>query len=208
MIVENNLYLIARYGSGFDSYVVLKNLPQWRSVVNLIKNGAGIVSLKLFIVYVDQNKKIPEYVHFRCRRVHIKKSLKKIGESYKLQPSLLKQQIEHDEISEDIREEKENEWLPYVKNDVLSTGFSYARITMGMENLTRFGVKNSSTLPSLANKNSNSSRDENDEPIFILTNTFMRHFARQNIKGGRCNAFMIIINLKFCMKCLFLFQKK
>ena len=28
-IVENNLYLIAHNGSGFDSYVVLNNLPQW-----------------------------------------------------------------------------------------------------------------------------------------------------------------------------------
>ena len=44
-IVEYNLYLIAHNGSGFDSYVVINNLPQGRSVVNLIKNGTGIVSL-------------------------------------------------------------------------------------------------------------------------------------------------------------------
>ena len=55
-IVECNLYLKAHNGSGFDSYVVLNNLPQWRSVVKLIKNGAGIVSLKKFNGYVDQNK--------------------------------------------------------------------------------------------------------------------------------------------------------
>ena len=52
-IVEYNLYLIAHNGSGFDSYVVLNNLPQWRSVVKLIKNGRGIVSLKIFNGYVD-----------------------------------------------------------------------------------------------------------------------------------------------------------
>ena len=57
-IVEYNLYLMAHNGSGFDSYVVLNNLPQWRSAVFLIKNGAGIVSLKIFNGYVDQNKKI------------------------------------------------------------------------------------------------------------------------------------------------------
>ena len=56
-IVEYNLYLITHTGSGFDSYVVLNNLPQWRSVVELIKNGAGIVSLKITNGYVDQNKK-------------------------------------------------------------------------------------------------------------------------------------------------------
>ena len=76
-IVEYNLYLIAQNGSGFDSYGVLNNLPQWRSVVKLIKNGRGIVSLKIFNGYVDENKKIPQYVHFRCGRVHINQSLKK-----------------------------------------------------------------------------------------------------------------------------------
>ena len=81
--------MIAHNGSGFDSYVVLNNLPQWRSVVELIKNGAGIVSLKIFNGYVDPVKKIPQYVHFRCGRVHINQKLRKIGESYKLQESLL-----------------------------------------------------------------------------------------------------------------------
>ena len=42
-IVEYNLCLISHNGSGFDRYVVLNILPHWRSVVNLIKNGAGIV---------------------------------------------------------------------------------------------------------------------------------------------------------------------
>ena len=56
-IVEYNLYLIAHNGSGFDSYVVLNNLPQWRSIVKLIKIGAGVVSLKIFNGYVDQNQK-------------------------------------------------------------------------------------------------------------------------------------------------------
>ena len=188
-IVEYNLYLIAHNGSGFDSYVILNNLPKWRSVVKLIKNGAGIISLKIFNGYVDQNKKIPQYVHFRCGRVHINRSLRKIGESYKLQESLLKKELEHDEIFEDTWEARENEWLPYVKNDVLSTAFCYARYTMGMEELTNFGMKNSLTLPSLANKYFNSLRDENDDPIYTYTDPFMRNFVRKAIKGGRCNAF-------------------
>ena len=188
-IVEYNPYLIAHNGSGFDSYVVLINLPQWRSVVKLIKNGVGIISLKIFNGYVDQNKKIPQYVHFRCGRVHNNKSLKKIGESYKLQESLLKKELENDEIYEDTWEEKENEWLPYVKNDVSSTAFCYARYTMGMEELTGFGMKNSLTLPSLGNKFFNIFRDENDEPIFTYTDPFMRNFVRTAIKGGRFNAF-------------------
>ena len=144
-IVKYNLYLIAHEGSGFDSYVVLNNLPQWRTVVSLIKNGLGIVTLKIFNGYVDPDKKIPQYVHFRCGLLHIKDSLKNIGKSYKLQECLLKQELEHDELFEDTWEKKENEWLPYLKNDVLSTAFSYARYSKGMKELTGFGMKNSLT---------------------------------------------------------------
>ena len=187
-IVKYNLYLIAHKGSGFDSYVVLNNLLQWRTVVSLIKNGSGIVSLKIFNGYVDPVKKIPQYVHFRCGLLHIKDSLKNIGRSYKLQQCLLKQELEHDEIFENNWEEKENEWLPYLKNDVLSTAFSYARYSKGMEELTGFGMKNSLTLPSLAIKYYNSLRDESDEPIYTYNDEFMRHFVRQSIKGGRCSA--------------------
>ena len=58
-----------------------------------------------------------------------------------------------------------------------------------MEELTEFGMKNSLTLPSSANKYFNSLRDENDEPIYTYTYPFMRNFVRKAIKGGRCNAF-------------------
>ena len=88
-IVKYNLYLIAHKRSGFDSYVVLNNLPQW-GTFKLIKNGSGIVSLKIFNGYVDPVKEIPQYVHLRCGILHIKDSLKNIGKSYKLQESLLK----------------------------------------------------------------------------------------------------------------------
>ena len=73
--VKYNLYLLAHKGSGFDSYVNWNNLPQWRTVVSLIKSGLGFVSLKIFNGYVDPLKKIPQYVHFRCGLFHIKDSL-------------------------------------------------------------------------------------------------------------------------------------
>ena len=73
--------------------------------------------------------------------LHLKNSLESIAKSYKLQSCLLKQDLEHDENYEDNWEEKENEWLPNLKNDVLSTVFSYARYTMAMEELTGFGMK-------------------------------------------------------------------
>ena len=71
---------------------------------------------------------------------------------------------------------------------MLSTAFSYARFSKGMEELAEFGMKNSLTLPSLANKYFNSLREENDEPIYTYNGEYMRHFVRQSIKGGRCSA--------------------
>ena len=73
---------------------------------------------------------------------------------------------------------------------MLSTVFCYAGKTMGMEELTNFGMKNSLTLPSLAKKYFTSLRVENDEPIYTYTDPFMRIFDRNSIKGGRCNAFI------------------
>ena len=55
-----------------------------------------------------------------------------------------------------------------------------------MEELTGFGMKKSSTLPSLENKYFDSLRDENYEPIYTYNDEYMRHFARKSIKGGRC----------------------
>ena len=113
---------------------------------------------------------------------------KKVGRNYKLQESLLKQELEHDEFSEDNWEEKENELLPYLKNDISSTVFSYARYSKGMEELTGFGMENSLTLPSLANKYFNSLRDENNETIYTYNDEYMRRFVRQSIKRGCCSA--------------------
>ena len=53
---------------------------------------------------------------------------------------------------------------------------------MGMEEITNFRMKNSLTLPSLANIYFNSLRDENDEYIFIYTDLFIRNVVRNPIK--------------------------
>ena len=94
---------------------------------------------------MDEKKRIPQYVHFRSGSVQITKSLRKICVCYKLQPSLFKQEIEHDEIYDETWEAREDEWLPLVKNDVSPTAFCYARYTMAMETLSGYGKKNSAT---------------------------------------------------------------
>ena len=44
-IVEYSLQLHAHNGSGFDTWIILNNLPCDEHIVNIIKNGKGIISL-------------------------------------------------------------------------------------------------------------------------------------------------------------------
>ena len=57
-IVKDNLCLMTHNGSRLDFYIVLNNLPQWRTVTNLIKKFAGNVLLKILKGCVDK-KKLP-----------------------------------------------------------------------------------------------------------------------------------------------------
>ena len=47
-IVEKNSQLLANFGLGFDIWVVSNNLSNWYRIVNNIKNGKSINSLKVF----------------------------------------------------------------------------------------------------------------------------------------------------------------
>ena len=42
-VLEYNLQLHAHNGSGFDTWIVLNNLPCDKRIVNIIKNGKGII---------------------------------------------------------------------------------------------------------------------------------------------------------------------
>ena len=57
-----------------------------------------------------------------------------------------------------------------------------------MESLTGFGMKNSTTLPSLINKFFNSVRIENVEFIYTYNDEDQRRFLRLSIREGKCVA--------------------
>ena len=56
-IVEYNLQLHAHNGSGFDTRIFLNNLPCDKHIVDFIKNGKGIISLKIFNDYIEKKIK-------------------------------------------------------------------------------------------------------------------------------------------------------
>ena len=125
--VEYNLQLHAHIGSVFDTWIILNNLPREKHIVDIIKNGKRFIERKVFNGYIQNKKKqIPQYLHFRCGMTHFSYSLKKLGKTFKLQKEMFKTEMNHGQIDENIWKDKRNEWLPYVKNDVLCTALSYA----------------------------------------------------------------------------------
>ena len=189
-IVEYNLQLHAHNGSGFDTWIILNNLPCDKHIVNIIKNGKGVISLKVFNGYIqNNNKQIPQYLIFRCGMTHLNYSLKKLGKTFELPKELLETEINHDDIDANNYKDKKDIWLPYVRNDVLCTAYCYARCSKAMEEITKFSMKDCISLPGLGWKYFNSLRTEEDEPIYTYNDKYMRWFVRQSIKGGRVCAF-------------------
>ena len=149
-IVDYNLQMHAHNGSGFDTWIVLNNLPCDKLIVDIIKNGKGIISSRVFNGYINNGKKqIPQYLIFRCGMTHLIYSLKKLGKTFKLPKELLETEMNHDDVDSDNYKGKKDTWLPYVKNDVLCTAYSYARYIKSMEEITGFSMKDCLSLPGL-----------------------------------------------------------
>ena len=66
--------------------------------------------------------------------------MKKLGETFILRKELLKTEMNHDEITGNNYMDKTDEWVDYVKNDVLYTAFTYARYSKAMEETTEFSM--------------------------------------------------------------------
>ena len=106
--------------------------------------------------------------------------------------------MNHDEVDGKNYKDKINEWLPFVKNDVLCTAFSYARYNQVIHEIPSFSMKDCLSLPGLGLKYFNSLRTEEDEPIYTYNDKYMRWFVRQAAYGGRVCAFNQFYKSKSC----------
>ena len=132
------------------------------------------------------------------RMTRLNSSFKKLGKTFKMPKELLKTEMDHDGIDENNWRDKKDEWLPYVKDDVLCTAYFYPRYIKAMEEITGFSMKDCLSLPGLGWKYFNSLRTEEDEPIFTYNDKYMRWFIHQSIKGGRVCAFNQYYKSKHC----------
>ena len=103
---------------------------------------------------------------------------------------------------------KKDVWLPYVKMDVLSTSYCYARYCGDMQEITGFSMKECLSLPGLGWEYFNSLRTEEDEPIYTYNDKYMRWFVRQSIKRGRVCAFNQHYKSKHCDDILKIINKE
>ena len=146
---------------------MLNNPSCDKGVVNIIRNGKSIIDLKTFNGFFEKNiRQIPQYLHFCCRMTHLKYSLKQLGRNFRLQNGLLKFELDHNEVDYNNYKDMKSQWLPYGKQDVLCTAFSYARYINCLEEVTGFSMKDCLTFPGLGWKCFNSLRTEQDEPIY------------------------------------------
>ena len=171
--VEYNLQFHAYNGSGFDTWVVINILPCDKRIFDIVKNGKGIIELKVLNGYIG-NKRTPQNIHFRCGMTHLKYFLKKIGKTFELQKELLKTEMNHDEIDGNNYKDKKDEWFPHVEIDVLCTALCYSRYIKSMEELTGFSMKDCLSIPRLGFKCFNRLRTEGDEPIYTYNDKYMR----------------------------------
>ena len=61
----------------------------------------------------------------------------------------LKEEVDHEDVFGDSWEDLKDERLSYLKIDVLSLAFLYARYAMNMSKITRFGMEDFLSLSSL-----------------------------------------------------------
>ena len=97
---------------------------------------------------ISETKAVQQIFFFRCGVTHLNISFKK-GTTVGLQKETMEKEIDHNKMYEDFWEDKQNDWLKFVKNDALCTSFSYARYSKFMEELAGSGIKSCLTLTGL-----------------------------------------------------------
>ena len=113
-----------------------------------------------------------------------------------------------DDIDGDNYKDKKDIWLPYVKMDVLSTSYCYARYCGSMVELSGFSMKDCLSLPGLGFKYFNSLRTDQDEPMFTYNDKYLRWFVRQAAYGGRVCAFHQYYQSNICDDILNIISKE
>ena len=75
--VEYNLHFHAHNGRGFDTWIILNNLPCYKHIVDNNKNGKGIISMKIFIGQIHNGKRKSSISNFQMWYNSVEKFVEK-----------------------------------------------------------------------------------------------------------------------------------
>ena len=89
-LVEHQIQIKTYDDSAFDTYLFLSISPKWRRIVNVLRNGERLTSLKNFNCKIKmcETKTVTQYVQFRYGMTHNMSSFRKIATTYGLQKGL------------------------------------------------------------------------------------------------------------------------
>ncbi|ESO96101.1 hypothetical protein LOTGIDRAFT_160086 [Lottia gigantea] len=161
-IDQKRITLIAHNGSGFDNWIMIKNVTQCP-----LKTLRGILSVPLTNSFTDEdlqkkwkrqkeikgNSNYLQNINFICSFQHETSSLAAWGNSSNLPMNLRKiTDINIAKYTKDNWESLRHEWEPYTKRDTLCLGACLIKYNQAMKEVVFQNISNNLTAPSLSLK--------------------------------------------------------
>lgn len=198
-LYKDEILLYAHNGSGFDSEIIIEHIPLSSPP---IKKGSKLLNVNInnpftsekWIKWFKRNNKCErkrkpiQKISLRCTLQHVNTKLSSWGQSFNIPKNLRKMDYEIEKITKDNYKEKENEWLPYLKNDVLALACCMMLYNEMMENISEFNLQSNLTLPGLSFKSWMNKKEAKKEEIWASADKYTRYFIRKSVKGGRVAA--------------------
>ena len=128
--------------SGFDNYVIFISLPKSYTNVKITKKSRGLKTL-IFRAgsFREDDRKKPKYVKIVCSICLISGSSKAIPKGNNIQPQILKGEIELEEITLSNYKNHENQWNPYLTDDVLELAYVVSKHGNSIKKKQMFHIK-------------------------------------------------------------------
>ncbi|ESO92184.1 hypothetical protein LOTGIDRAFT_162840 [Lottia gigantea] len=160
-IDKKRITLIAHNASGFDNWIMIKNVKKLTQCP--LKTARGILSLPLTNSFTDEdlqkiwkikgNSNYLQNINFICSYQHESSSLAAWGNSSNLPMNLGKiEDVNIAKYTKDNWESLRHEWEPYAKRDTLCLGACLIKYNQAMKEVAFQNISNNLTAPSLSLK--------------------------------------------------------
>ncbi|ESO90900.1 hypothetical protein LOTGIDRAFT_163788 [Lottia gigantea] len=193
---EKRLTLISHNGSGFDNWIIIKNVKKLTQCP--LKTARGILSLPLTNSFTDEylqkkwkrqkeikgNSNYLQNINFTCSYQHESSSLAAWGKSSNLPMNLRKiEDVNIAKYTKDNWESLRHEWEPYAKRDTLYLRACLIKYNQAMKKTVFQNVSNNLTAPSLSLKGwYYYDKEMVEEEWYESTRMVPKHTEKQNVE--------------------------